>query len=105
KAQRGIAVHPAAAKLGVEQPLVLHKAEAACQRSNPILPHGAQYGCRKRGATKRRPIKITFNAKQKMASLEIITGLNAADEFGGAAMQVARDVQAAARPRTTDIRA
>lgn len=31
--------------------------------------------------TKCRPIEITFHAKQKMAGLEIVAGLNATDEF------------------------
>ena len=29
-----------------------------------------------------RPIEIAFDSKQKLTGLEIITGLDAADEFG-----------------------
>jgi len=79
-------VHPAAAELGVEEPLVLHEAEAACNRSNPVLLHGAEGRCRNCKTTERRPIEITFHAKQKMAGLEIVAGLNASHEFSGAAI-------------------
>ena len=33
-------------------------------------------------------IKITFNAKQKVTGLEIITGLDATDELGEAAIRI-----------------
>jgi len=35
-----------------------------------------------------RPIEIAFDAKQKVTGLEIITGLNAADEFGDPAIKI-----------------
>ena len=82
------------------------KADAARRRSNPVLAHRAERRCRKRGMTKSRPIEITFHAEQELAGLEIVAGLNATDEFGGAAIQiVARDVEAAGGPRPTEIRA
>ena len=54
--------------------------------------------------TKSRPVEITFHAKQKMAGLEIVAGLNATDEFGDAAIQIVGwNVQAAIGPRPTEI--
>jgi len=54
--------------------------------------------------TKRRPVEITFHAKQELAGLEIVASLYASHEFSGAAVEVvARNVQAAIGPRTTQV--
>jgi hypothetical protein len=54
--------------------------------------------------TKSRPIEITFRAKQKMAGLEIVAGLNVTDEYGDAAIQVVTwNVQAATGSSPTEI--
>src|SRR6476646_10960032 len=51
-----------------------------------------------------RPIKITFDAEQKVTGLEIITGLNAADEFGDAAIKIiAGNVRAAVGPSPAEV--
>ena len=51
-----------------------------------------------------RPIEITFNAEQNVAGLEIITGLDAADELGSAAIKiVAGNIQAAVGPRPAEV--
>src|SRR5690242_13196061 len=51
-----------------------------------------------------RPIEITFDAEQKMTGLEIITGLDAADEFGDAAIKIiAGNVQAAVGPSPAEV--
>ena len=51
-----------------------------------------------------RPIEIAFDAKQKVTGLEIITGLDAADEFGDAAIEiVAGNVQAAVGPSPAEV--
>jgi len=51
-----------------------------------------------------RPIEIAFDAKQKVTGLEIITGLDAADELGDAAIKiVAGNVQAAAGPCPAEV--
>ena len=51
-----------------------------------------------------RPIEITFDAKQKVTGLEIITGLDAADEFGDAAIKiVAGNIQAAVGPCPAEV--
>ena len=43
-----------------------------------------------------RPIEITFDTKQKVTGLKIITGLDAADELGDASVEiVAGNIQAA----------
>ena len=55
---------------------------------------------------KTRPIEIAFDAKQKVAGLEIITGLDATYELGDAAIKiVSGDVQAAAGPRPAEVSA
>ena len=52
------------------------------------------------------PIDVGFGPKQNVTGLKIITGLNAADELGGAAIDVvAGNVQAAIRPASAKIRA
>ena len=54
--------------------------------------------------TETRPIEITFDTKQKVASLKIVTGLDAADELRGASVEiVARNVQAAAGPCPAEV--
>src|SRR6185369_10274006 len=51
-----------------------------------------------------RPIEIAFDAKQKVTGLEIITGLDAADEFGDAAIKIiAGNVQAAVGPSPAEV--
>ena len=52
------------------------------------------------------PIDVGFGPKQNVAGLKIITGLNAADELGDAAIEVvAGNVQAAICPASAKIRA
>jgi hypothetical protein len=47
------------------------------------------------------PVESGFDAIQEIAGLKIISGLNAANELGEAAVKiVAWDIQAAARPRS-----
>jgi hypothetical protein len=51
-----------------------------------------------------RPIEVAFDAKQKMAGLKVIAGLNAADEFGQTAIKIVIwNIQTAVSPRTTKI--
>src|SRR5262245_30627208 len=51
------------------------------------------------------PVEITFDAKQKVAGLEIVAGLNAANKFGKAAVEiVVWNSQAAAGPGAAEIR-
>lgn len=51
-----------------------------------------------------RPIEIAFDAKQKVTGLEIVTGLDAADELGDAAIKiVAGNIQAAVGPCTAEV--
>ena len=51
-----------------------------------------------------RPIEIAFDAKQKVTGLEIIPGLDAADEFGDAAIEiVAGNIQAAFGPSPAEV--
>src|SRR5262249_60877908 len=71
--QRGIAVNPPTAKLGVEKPTILHEADAACHCPNPVLAHGAERRSRKRGMTKTHPIGITFNAEQEVNRLNVVS--------------------------------
>src|SRR5262245_53935883 len=53
-----------------------------------------------------RSIKVSFDAKQKMTGLEIITGLNATNELGETAIKiVVWNIQVAAGPRSAEIRA
>lgn len=66
---------PAAAKFGIEEPLILDEAGAACNRANPVLPHGAEGRRRKRGMAKGCPIEIAFYAEQEMTDLEVVAGL------------------------------
>src|SRR5262249_8098046 len=104
--QRGSAMHPAPAKLAVEKPTIVHEADAACHCPNPVLAHHAEGRCRKRGATETRPIEITFNTKQEVTRLNVVAKLDAANELGDAAIEiVARNVQAAAGPRPTEVHA
>src|SRR5262245_66098673 len=56
--------------------------------------------------TKDRPIELIFNAKQQVARLKIVAGLHATNELSDAAIKVVvRNVQAAAGPRSAEIRA
>ena len=51
-----------------------------------------------------RPVDITFDAEQKVASLEIITSLDAADELGDAPIKiVAGNIQAAVGPCSAEV--
>ena len=51
-----------------------------------------------------RSIEIAFDAKEKVTGLEIITGLDAADEFGDAAIKIiAGNVQAAVGPSPAEV--
>src|SRR5262249_5578038 len=106
KVHRGTAVHPAPAQLAIEKPTILHQAKAACHCPNPVLAHDAEGRSRKRGATEARPIEITFNTKQEVTRRTVVDKLDAANELGDAAVEiVAWNVQTAAGPRPTEIRA
>ncbi len=53
---------------------------------------------------KGRPIEITFNTKQKVTRLKIITGLDAANELGDASVEIiAGNIQAAIGPRSAEV--
>src|SRR5215813_11069656 len=102
--QRGIAVNPPTAKLGVKKPTILHEANASCHCPNPVLAHGAERRSRKCGMTKTDPIEITFNAKQEVTRLNVIAKLDSADELGEAAIKsVVWNIKAAAGPRPAEI--
>src|SRR5262249_61644945 len=78
----------------------------ACHCPNPVLTQGAERRSRKRGRTKSRPTDITFNANQEVTRLNVVAKLHAANEFCDAAIEiVAWNVQAAAGPRPSEIRA
>jgi len=51
-----------------------------------------------------RPVKVTFDAKQKVAGLKVTASLDAGNELGEAAVEVVtRNVQIAARRRPAEI--
>ena len=51
-------------------------------------------------------VEVSLNAKQKVAGLKVVSRLNAADEFGEAAIKiVVRDIQATVGPGAAEIRA
>src|SRR6516162_5341780 len=100
----GAAVYPATAHLAIHEPTILDHANAACRCPNPVLTDGPEGRNRKRRMIKSRPVEITLDAKQKVTGLNIITSLDAADEFGEAAVEiVVWNVQIAAGPRPAEI--
>ena len=51
-----------------------------------------------------RPVKVTFDAKQKVTGLKVIASLDAGNEFGEAAVEVVtRNVQIATGPGPAEI--
>ena len=53
-----------------------------------------------------RPIEITFDTKQKVASLEIVTGLDAADKLGDTSVEIVTgNIQAAVVPCSAEVHA
>jgi len=100
----GGAVYPATAHLAIHEPTILDHANAACRCPNSVLTDGPEGRNRKRRMIKSRPVEITLDAKQKVTGLNIITSLDAADEFGEAAVEiVVWNVQIAAGPRPAEI--
>lgn len=73
---------------------------AAFHGTDPVLPAERRRGGG--GMPLCGSIEITFHAKQEMTKLDIVTSLNANNEFGGAAVEVvARNIQAAVGLRSS----
>src|SRR5262245_26959990 len=85
---RSVASHPTPAQLGKDEPAVIHETNAACHRADPVVAHRTQRRHRKGRVVEARPVEIAFDAKEKVTSLEIITSLDAADEFGDATVKI-----------------
>src|SRR5215831_7646625 len=99
-------MHPAPAYLCVNEPAVLHEADTARHRADPVLAHGAKCRAWQCRMAESCPVEIALNAEQKVAALKIIASLNATNELGDAAVEiVVWNIQAAAGPRSAEIRA
>src|SRR6516165_11301713 len=71
----GAAVYPASTEFAVDEPLVVNDANAGRRRANPVLTNRAEGRERQRRMIEGRPIEITFDAKQKVAGLNVIASL------------------------------
>src|SRR6516162_4190629 len=102
----GSAMEPTTAYLAIDKPLILHHANTGCRSTNPMLAYGTKGRKRQRRMIESGPVKITFNAKQKVTGLEVITSLDTANELGEPAVEVvAWDGQIATGPRPAKISA
>src|SRR5271165_1847129 len=72
----GGAVHPATAELAVDEPTVLDHANTGCRCPNPVLTNGAEGRKWQRRMIESRPVKVTFDAKQKVTGLKVIASLD-----------------------------
>ena len=97
-------MYPAAAKFAVHEPTILHDAKTGCSRRNPVLTYGAECGKRQCRMIESGPVKITFDAKQKVTGLKVVTSLDTRNKLREAAVEiVAWNVQIAAGPRPAEI--
>src|SRR5215469_14516064 len=71
----GAAVYPTSAELAVDEPTILHDANTSRRCPNPVLTDGTEGRERKRRMIECRPVEITFDAKQKVTGLNVITSL------------------------------
>src|SRR5215472_8958738 len=102
----GGAVHPATTEFAVHEPLVLDHANAGRRGPNPVLTDRAEGRKRQRRMIESGPVKITFDAKQKVTGLNVIASLDTRNKLGEAAVEiVAWNIQIAAGPRPAEIAA
>ena len=100
----GAAVDPTTTYLAIDKPLIIHHANTSRRGPNPVLTNRAEGRKRQRRMIESRPVKVPFDAKQKVTGLKVITSLDAPNELGEAAVEiVAWNVQIAAGPCPAEI--
>src|SRR5215469_6413939 len=100
----GGAMYPSSTDLAVDEPLVVSEAKASRCGTNPMLTDRAEGRKRKRRMIESRPVKIAFDANQKVAGLKVVASLDTANEFGEPAVEiVAWNIQITAGPCPAEI--
>src|SRR5215472_8300556 len=100
----GAAIYPATAYLAIDKPLILHHANTSRRSPNPVLTDRAEGRKRQRRMIESGPVKITFDAKQKVTGLNVIASLDTRNKLGEAAVEiVAWNIRIAAGPRPAEI--
>ena len=84
----GGAMYPSSTDLAVDEPLVVSEAKASRCGTNPMLTDRAEGRKRKRRMIESRPVKIAFDANQKVAGLKVVASLDTANEFGEPAVEI-----------------
>src|SRR5215472_12011536 len=84
----GSAMYPATAYLAIDKPLILHHAKTSRCCPNPVLTDRAEGRKRQRRMIESRPVKITFDANQKVTGLKVIATLDTGNKLGEPAIEV-----------------